>query len=160
MMQMNKLYDEIYHKYKYDVFRLIYSYTLNREDANDIFQRVFLKLYLQIKKFLNSDDNVKRWLFRVASNECKNHLKSFWISKRTLVDDISNLDRINNKDNSIIESLKHISSLYRIPLFLYYYEGYDINEISKIMGLSISNVKQRLKRGREKLKGELEDKYE
>ena len=157
---MNELYDEIYHKYKDDVFRLIYSYTLNREDTNDIFQKVFLKLYVNMKKFKSSDENVKKWLFRVSSNECKNHLKSFWISKRTNVDDITDMKNVDNKDNSIIDALKEVQAKYRIPLYLYYYEGYNIEEISNIMKLSQSNIKQRLKRGRDKLKGELEDDYE
>ena len=157
---MNELYDEIYHKYKDDVFRLIYSYTLNREDTNDIFQKVFLKLYVNMKKFKSSDENVKKWLFRVSSNECKNHLKSFWISKRTNVDDITDMKNVDNKDNSIIDALKEVQAKYRIPLYLYYYEGYNIDEISNIMKLSQSNIKQRLKRGRDKLKGELEDDYE
>lgn len=157
---MNELYDEIYHKYKDDVFRLIYSYTLNREDTNDIFQKVFLKLYVNMKKFKSSDDNVKKWLFRVSSNECKNHLKSFWISKRTNVDDVTDLKKVDNKDNSIIDALKKVQAKYRIPLYLYYYEGYNIEEISNIMKLSQANIKQRLKRGRDKLKGELEDDYE
>jgi RNA polymerase sigma-70 factor (ECF subfamily) len=66
----------------------------------------------------------------------------------------------NIKDGSLIDSLKKVNVLYRIPLYLYYYEGYNIEEISKIMKLSISNTKQRLSRGRDLLKGELEDEYE
>ncbi len=154
---MDNLYEEIFHKYQHDVFRLIYSYTLNTEDANDIFQKVFFKLYINLKKFKTSDENVKKWLFKVASNECKNHLKSFWVSRRAVVEDITDLKKSENVDNMIIDSLRRISAKYRIPLFLFYYEGYSIEEISKIMKLSLSNVKQRLKRGREKLKGELED---
>ena len=85
---MDNLFSEIYNKYKNDVYRLIYSYMLNKEDSNDILQKVFTKLYIHINKFYSSDENVKKWLFKVASNECKNYFKSFWISKRKDVENI------------------------------------------------------------------------
>lgn len=155
---MNDLFTKIYNNYKNDVYRLIYSYVLNKEDSNDILQKVFTKLFININKFNLVDNNVKKWLFKVASNECKNHLKSYWISKRKYIDDLSNLNKIDNKDNELINILSSISLKYRLPLYLYYYEGYSIKEISTILKISESNTKQRLKRGKEKLKIELEEK--
>ena len=153
---MDNLFSEIYNKYKNDVYRLIYSYMLNKEDSNDILQKVFTKLYIHINKFYSSDENVKKWLFKVASNECKNYFKSFWISKRKDVENINDLIIKENKDNYVVDTLNIVPYKYRITLYLYYFEGYSIKEISSILSISENNVKQRLKRGKEKLKVELE----
>ena len=61
MIKLNELFDNIFNKYYKDVFRLAYSYTLNKSDSEDITQKVFTKLYENINKFKSDDDNVKKW---------------------------------------------------------------------------------------------------
>ena len=50
----------------------------------------------------------------------------------------------------------HLPAKYSIVLHLYYYEGYSVDEISKIVGLTQSNVQIRLMRGRKMLRESLE----
>ncbi len=66
------------------------------------------------------------------------------------------------KDDDLIFILSKLKSIYRFPLYFYFYEGYSIEEISKILKISESTVKVRLLRGKEKLKLKLKggDKYE
>ncbi len=68
------------------------------------------------------------------------------------------MNRLTNSylNSDLIISMGNISKKYRIPLYLYYYEGYSIAEISSIMNINESTIKSRLVRGREKLKNELE----
>ena len=80
---MEVLFEEIYQKYYKDVYNLAFSYTLNNNDAEDIVQKVFMKLFKHIDKFNSSDINVKKWLFKVSANESKDLLKSFWKSKKS-----------------------------------------------------------------------------
>lgn len=153
MIDFEKIYKEFYQ----DVYRLIYSYLLNKEDTEDVLENTFLKLYLNINKFKNKNLlDIEKWLFRVAINNCKNHLKSAWIKKRIFNYRFEESKNYQKQDDLIIY-LSKISIMYRTPLFLYYYYGYSINEIVKILNLSESNVKQRLKRGREVLKKEMSD---
>ena len=63
------------------MFTIAFSYTLSSCDTEDIVQKVFMKLFKNIKKFNSSDINVKKWLFIVCANESKDLLKSFWRSK-------------------------------------------------------------------------------
>ncbi len=148
---------DIFNKYHEDVYRLIYSYTLNIQDTEDILQRTFIKLYKNINKFEKVDDEVKKWLFRVAINDSKNLLKSLWIKKKVDFDDYDNLISNREEDYTLRNALSRISVKYRIPLYLYYFEGYSIKEIAGITKETESCIKSRLKRGKEKLKTEMEE---
>ena len=93
-------------------------------------------------------------MFTVSVNNAKDLLKSSW-KKLTLRLD-SDINSYNMNENATFDLLKAIPKDYRIPLYLYYYEGYKIKEIAKIMKKSESAIKMSLVRGREKLKIELE----
>jgi len=73
--------------------------------------------------------------------------------KNEIKDDVK--DKTDKKD-ILIESLNNINSDYRIPLYLFYYEGYSIKEIALQMGKSESAIKMRLSRGKLALKKEME----
>ncbi len=70
------------HEFHSTVFRLAYSYLKNREDAEDIAQETFLKLYCSRVEFSDAG-HIKGWLIRVAVNLCKDHLRSSWFKHRT-----------------------------------------------------------------------------
>ena len=150
-------FEQIYKTYHKDVYRLAYSYVLNKQDAEDIMQKSFLKLYKNIKKVNNSSNDIKKWLFRITINDCKDLLRTFKFKTLSFVNE-ENI--INNEDytkNDLIYFLKSIPLNYRVPLFLHYYEGYNVKEIAKIMHKSESSIKMRLSRGREILKKEMEE---
>ena len=135
------------------VFRVAYSYTKNCADAEDITQEAFLKLYNSKENFTD-DKNVKAWLIRVTSNIAKNYLSSAWIKRKTaLTEDIP---LKNEKDYELLEALNRLNKNYRVAIYLHYYEGYSVAEIAEMLNISESNVKARLKRGRDKLRSILE----
>jgi len=135
------------------VFRVAYSYVKNCADAEDITQEAFLKLYNSKETFVD-DKNVKAWLIRVTSNIAKNYLSSAWIKRKTaLTEDIP---LKNEKDYELLEALNRLNKNYRVAIYLHYYEGYSVAEISEMLDISESNVKARLKRGRDKLRDILE----
>lgn len=135
------------------VFRVAYSYVKNCTDAEDITQEVFLKLYRSKESFADGK-SVKAWLIRVTSNTAKNWLSSAWIKRKIpLTEDIPLKDE---KDYELLEALNRLNKNYRAAIYLHYYEGYSVAEISSLLGISESNVKARLKRGRDKLRSILE----
>lgn len=75
---MENEFDRLFRLYSSDVYRLSYSYSKNRQDAEDITQRTFYKLYKNLNKLKCSDDEIKKWLMRVCINDTKNLLKSSW----------------------------------------------------------------------------------
>lgn len=150
---MIERYNELYQLYNNDVYRLSYSYLLNEQDAEDVIQKVYIKLYNNKKILTLSNNEVKRWLFKVCINESKDILKSPWRKlKSSLTNDIKD-EKVKN--DILLESLNNINSYYRIPLYLYYYEGYSIKEISIQLNKSESAIKMRLFRAKEALKKEM-----
>lgn len=154
---MKKNFENIYFKYYDDIYRFIYSYTLNKSDTEDIIQKTFIKLYNNISKIQN-DDHAKRWLLTVASNECTNFFKSFWRKNITSYNELDFTSEFNNYNEyyDLYETLNKLNYKYRLPLYLFYFEGYSIKNISMILKKSENCIKQRLKRGKEFLKIELE----
>ena len=152
---MNERFDEIYYLYSKDVYKLIYSYLLNISDTEDILQKTFIKLYKNKKILLLSNEEIKKWLFRVSINNTKDLLKSSWKKLSLRLENETNSYELN--ENRTIDMLKSIPKDYRIPLYLYYYEGYKIKEIAKIMKKSESAIKMNLSRGKDKLRLEMEN---
>lgn len=149
-------FEEIFKLYNKDIYRLAYSYVLNKQDAEDVTQKTFLKLYINIKKMNITNIEFKKWLFRVAINECKNLIKKPWnkIFQNLYFDQQEN-KRKQTFDISIDE-FKNISKKNRISLYLFYYEGFSIKEIAEITKKTEASIKMTLKRGREELKKEME----
>lgn len=154
---MEERFDEIYNLYNKDIYRFIYSYILNHFDTEDILQKTFYKLYRNKKILKLSNNEIKKWLIRVSVNEANDLFKSSWKKKTKELDEITENKIYKKEEKLLLSSLKEISKIYRIPLYLYYYEGYDIKEIAKMLKKSESAIKMRLSRGKEILKIELED---
>ena len=152
---MIERFNELYQLYNNDVYRLSYSYLLNEQDAEDVIQKVYIKLYNNKKILMLSNNEVKRWLFKVCINESKDILKSPWRKlKSSITNDIKD-EKVKN--DTLLEALNNINSDYRIPLYLYYYEGYSIKEIAVQLKKSESAIKMRLFRAKEALKKEMEE---
>ncbi len=135
--------------YRNTVYRLAFSYLKNREDAEDISQEAFLKLFTSKESF-NADENVKAWLIRVTVNLCKNLLKSSWRKNRT---EIFAEEASPPPDSDHIgEYIARLKPEYSSVLYLFYYEGYSVKEIAEICRLTSVAVRTRLSRGRDKLK--------
>ena len=64
-----------YEMYKNTVFSVIYSYTKSADDAAELSQDTFIRLYTYDGSF-DSDEHMKAWLIRVAINICNNHFRS------------------------------------------------------------------------------------
>lgn len=148
---MNEEFENIYNMYVGDIYKLAYSYVVSRQDAEDITQKTFYKLYNN-RKIMNECEKIKGWLIRVCVNECKDYLKSSWFKVSRELPDIKK----ESPGSALFISLREMEPKYRLPLYFYYYEGYSIKEIAKIMNKSESAIKMRLHRGKEKLREEIE----
>ena len=153
---MEERFEEIFDLYKDDIYRLAYSYTLNKSDAEDIVQITFARLYKN-KKLINKE-YLKKWLIKVTVNESKNYLKSNWLKKVFKIEIKDNDFKYEDKNDNleIYEVLKRLSINERIILYLYYFEGYSIKEISKNLNMNENTVKTNMHRAKLKMKIEME----
>jgi RNA polymerase sigma-70 factor (ECF subfamily) len=144
-------------EYTQMVLNIAYTYTKNTYDAEDIAQEVFLALYRNMWK-ISSKEYMKAWLIRVTINKSKNYMKTAWIRKRSDMPDIQ--DKTPQSETSdLLNAVLSLDEKYKIPIYLMYYEGYSIKEISQILKTKPATIGTRLKRGREILKNKLGDDY-
>ncbi|HOV24824.1 MAG TPA: sigma-70 family RNA polymerase sigma factor [Pseudobacteroides sp.] len=122
-------------------------------------QNVYLKLHKNICN-LNDDDHARRWLIRVAINECKNQFLSNWVRRvipldETLVDEVS-----FEADDKVWQAVMSLPQKYRIVIYLFYYEEYSTSEIAETLKLKEASVRKQLQRARERLKTILKEAWD
>lgn len=134
------------------IVRTAFAYVRNIQDAEDIAQETFLS-YLQQGEPFASPEHEKAWLLRVCMNKSKNQLKSGWQKSRNpLPEDLAVL---LPEENTVLLAVLSLKEKYRMPVHLYYYEGYTIAEIAQILSLPGATVGTRLARARTLLKKQL-----
>lgn len=108
---------------------------------------------------LRNEKYFKTWLTRILINECYHILRSRKISV-PYEDYFETLEQTQKEDYSeVYEAVMELEDIYRIPLVLFYVEGFSIKDVCQILKLSQSTVKMRLYRSRKLLKEKLEGEY-
>ncbi len=138
------------------VYRLAYARTGSRADAEDVMQEVFLRV-VKTRPVFTGEAHARAWLLRVAVN-CVNDLFRLPWRKREepLTEDISAPPEPAEM-GSVTQAVLALPVRYRVPIHLYYYEGYSVAEISKILGQREGTVKSRLFRARALLRNDLKE---
>ena len=137
-------------RYRDLVYRVAYSYLRSQADADDVTQNVFVKLY-RTKTEFNDDEHLKRWLVRVAINECKSLFVLPW-RKDEDIEEYENRLPMEDSDREVFQAVMGLQKKYRIPVILYYYLGYSTDEVAKLMGTPPATARTRLARARAQLK--------
>ncbi len=133
---------------------MLYSISLimlkNSRDAEDTVQDSFIR-YIQSDKSFESDEHKKAWLITVASNLCRDRLRA---SKRHRQEPIGELTEFSqdNEESGILDALTRLPEKYRIIMLLHYVHEYKVREIARMLDISESAAKMRLKKGRELLR--------
>lgn len=143
--------EAVYDMYADMLYRLSLSYLQNSEDARDAVQDVFIK-YATASDIFKDDEHKKAWLIRVAVNCCNDMLRRRKLRNYVPLDEISETVAMDEESSSdIMNCLKLIPPKNRAAVILHYLEGYSVEETAKVLKISVSAVKMRLKRGREAL---------
>lgn len=151
-------FDICYETHVSTVYRLCFSFMRNDADAQDAVQETFLKL-LQQKKLFENQEHVKAWLIVTASNYCKNNLKHWWRKNQDIGDYEESL-HVSDEPTSRLDLLTCILGLptrYKTVVFLYYYEGYDSQEIAHMLHKPASTIRSHLHDARRLLKDALQE---
>jgi len=146
--------------YQKMVFTIVLKIVENREDAEDIMQEIFVKVFKSLDQF-KEESEFSTWLYRITYNTTISELRKRRLSFVQVND---NLDAVNEvfADDENLElpdiKLHYLDvALKKLPpdeillVTLYYFEEQSIDAIGKISNLSIANVKVKLHRIRKKL---------
>lgn len=149
--------ERVIDQYSDMVYRIALTRTGTKENAEDIYQDVFLKYSQKAPKF-ESFSHEKAWLIRVTINMTKNFNNSSWNKKVVNLDE--NIKFENPEETGVYEVVCKLPQNYRTVIYLMYYEGYKINEISEIMKVKEGTIKTWAFRAREILRKDLEGGFE
>lgn len=149
-------------QYKTLVFTLALRMLKNREEAEEIAQDTFIKIFKSLSKF-KGDAKLSSWIYRVTYNTCLDSLKKRKKEYNTVAIDEYTEHQVKTVDNALdkLEASERKQAIKecieRLPgedsflMTLYYFEELSLEEISKIVELTPNNVKVKLFRSRKKL---------
>jgi RNA polymerase sigma-70 factor (ECF subfamily) len=166
-------FNELVKRYEKQVYNFAYRLTGNYDDANDVAQEAFLRVYNAIGSF-RGDASFSTWLFRITTNVFLDDRKRAKAHPHTSLDEYIDLEESSvtrqiedpgptpdavTEENERAQILQRtISSLpeyQRAMVTLYHTEQKSYEEIAEIMNLPIGTVKSRLNRARLALKEKL-----
>jgi len=147
-------FTKVYERQVNTVYRFCYTYLRNGADTQDAVQNVFIKLFTKPVNF-ESEEHERAWLIRVASNYCKDVLKSAW-NQRADFESIPEQATSDAEPDETLEIVLKLPENQRICVYLYYYEGYSTAEIADIIKRPPSTVRNYLSDARSLLRKRLE----
>ena len=165
----NHAFEQLVLRYEKQVYHLALRMTGDRDEAFDLTQEIFIKVWRAISLFQN-DCKFSTWLFRIGSNTCIDYLrrqKRKRIISLTRIDDIEDNSEMEISDNSldpaiiaermqdqtvVMEALQRLPEVYRVALSLRVIEDMSYEEIGIALDLKPGTVKSRIARAREKMR--------
>ena len=139
------------------LYRVAFSRTQNKSDAEDVVQEVFLR-YLRSNIRFSNEEHRKTWLLKVTVNCSKSLLTSSWFRRTEPLD-----EDIPVENPELLEVYPAVQSLpvkYRTVVHLYYFEDLSVKQIASILDIGESSVKTQLHRARAMLRERLQGEYD
>lgn len=153
-------FEAFYERHWKYVYKLCFTYMKSASDAEDCAEDVFVKV---LTGEITFDDEVheRKWLTVAAINLCKDRLKG-WKRKAVMpIDDEPELAATEQEDRGdVLEAVQSLPVKYKDVIWLYYYEGYQTDEIAEILGRPPSTIRNQMRDARKLLKDKLGGEYE
>lgn len=167
-------FDQLLSIHEKAAYNLAYRLTSNYDDANDVMQEAFIRVYNSINSF-RGDANFSTWLYRVITNVYLDQRKKEKNRAHSSLEDYIELDDstvsrqvqdLSPKPDEMLEekerhdamdvAIKSLPDYQRAMVVLYHVQGCSYEEISQILGMPLGTVKSRLNRARLALKDKLQ----
>ena len=158
-------------RYKDLVYSLALKMVKNREEAEEVAQDTFIKVFKSLSQF-KGDSKFSTWIYKVTYNTCLDRLKKQKREQQVVSIDEFNTNQIKSIDNAldkmedkerekaIQDCINLLPSDDAFLLTLFYFDEQSLEEIAKVLGLTANNVKVKLFRSRKKLTSILKETLE
>ena len=152
--------DQMVRQYEKELLRICCVYLRDRAAAEDAVQETFLKAFRSMDSF-RGESSEKTWLIRIAVNCCRDYRRSAWyryVDPRVSIDQLPVLSSAPPSEEHIAltVAIMKLKPKYMEAVLLYFYEGFSIREIAKMLDLTEAAVSTRLRKAKQKLRDELE----
>jgi RNA polymerase sigma-70 factor, ECF subfamily len=159
----NAAWEEVVARFRRKVFHIAYKFTGKHDEAEDLTQEIFLKVFRSLEKF-NRDADFSTWLSSVARNYCIDRYRASKREKEVLVDDLLAFDHapspagnphrtLEDRDlrTFVRAGLDQLAPKLREAVVLRDLQGLTYQEMAERLELPEGTVKSRINRGREEL---------
>ncbi len=145
---------ELYHRYSPKMLSVCYRYAKSREDAEDMLQEGFIKVFTQIHQFQNRGA-LEGWIRKIIVHTCINNLKKNKKFSESV--DIVHASGLQVREESIpsilqakqvVECIRMLPIGYRTVLNLYAIEGYSHKEIAEMLDIEESTSRSQYTRAK------------
>jgi RNA polymerase sigma-70 factor (ECF subfamily) len=163
-------FETLISQYERKVYNLAYRLTGNHEDASDMAQEAFIRVFQKLPEF-RGDSSFSTWLFRIASNACLDEIRKRKRHRTVSLDNPYETDEgemsrqyadaadgpeeiIDRQETQAMVQacINALDEEYRVVVVLRDIKGYAYNEIAEMLGLNLGTVKSRLNRARAAIK--------
>jgi RNA polymerase sigma-70 factor (ECF subfamily) len=162
-----KSYNLLYQKYSEVMLGICFRYSKNRQEAEDILQEGFIKIFKNISKF-RGEGSFEGWMKRIMVNSAIDHyqksLKHLYHEEVDNVADDNSIvsDQYDDHENNqfsaeqLMQMVQELPDGYRIVFNMFAIEGYSHKDIASHLGISENTSKTQLLKARKTLKAKLE----
>jgi RNA polymerase sigma-70 factor, ECF subfamily len=164
------LYGEIIERYRGKLFAYIYRLIGNRDEAEDLLQDVFIKVYKNLNSF-DAERKFSSWIYRIAHNEAVNRIKRKSLKQFISWEDISSTkDKLGSRSteagaddawikkesmNEVDEIVNKLPMKYKQVLLLRYFSDKSYEEIGEILDKPVNTIGTLINRAKKKLAEEM-----
>ena len=163
-------FKQFFETYRDSVFNLCRRFVICQQDAEDLCQDIFFKIYRKVNTF-KQNSKLSTWVYRICINECLNykrkHRRFNWLSLNPTTDDQDQISDSNliipasenpdsfleqkEREQIILRAINSLPKNQRVTFVLQRYEGMSIQQISDLLGCSTASVQSRLARAKKTL---------
>lgn len=159
-------FDELYERFGEMIYNLALRLAGNREEAADLTQEIFLRIYRHLGSF-GGRSTLKTWVFRIAINHCRDRLSRHYPATQSIDDEAEEGNGVTIADpgrgpeelavaadegRRVMEGLSRVPPVFREAVVLRDLEGLSYEEIAEVLGVRVGTVRSRIARGREQLR--------
>lgn len=142
--------EEVVREYGDMLFRVCMVLLCNEQDAQDAVQDTFCR-YMERAPGFQDGEHEKAWLIRVATNRCLDMYRHRSRHPSVRWEDVNKYCEFPEQ-SEVLAELMNLPDTLKSVIYLHYMEGYKVEEIARMLGISPNAVKKRMQRGRERLK--------
>lgn len=145
--------EQLIHMYEIKLYKTARTILDCDDDINEAVQQTIILVYKNINQ-LKNEKSFGAWMFKILVNKCKDiwNQNSNRNNKILDLDENQDIPSIEKEDYSFVnDALNKLTDEYKEVTILYYYDGFSVKEISKILNLPQGTIKSRLSRARKKL---------
>nr|WP_317358085.1 sigma-70 family RNA polymerase sigma factor [uncultured Tyzzerella sp.] len=156
-------FSEIITRHKNLVYSVVLRMVNNQDDANDLAQEVFIKVYKNLDKYF-PDFKFSTWIVKITTNHVIDYRRKKKyetvpmeeVEYKLIEENTPEQDCLEKEERQVLNQLlNNLPDIYKVPIILYHQQGLSYQEIAEAINEPLSKVKNRIFRGRKILKEEL-----